>query len=195
SAMCLAAFLYVGQLLPRYHTMRLLIVSYALQLVALTAITVLGLPLSPPGHPFEINAAEAPFRVMLAVLTVPAGALTAVVAWWSVRRWARRPEKKLSLRDIAKPRRVYLVIAAVVMLLYWPAVLENSGAIGYFGRILASALIVAPFLAGHDSHADRRLAVLWSVAILLNAMVGIAASARSIAFYAPVLFGSGYLSA
>src|SRR5262249_28948602 len=109
SAMCLAAFLYVGQLLPRYHTMRLLIVSYALQLVALTAITVLGLPLSPPGHPFEINAAEAPFRVMLAVLTVPAGALTAAVAWWSVSRWARRPEKKPSLSDIAKPRRVYLV--------------------------------------------------------------------------------------
>ena len=192
---CLAAYIAVGRLMPRYYAPRLLIVGYGLQLLALFAIAALGLPLSPAYHPFDVNVADAPFRAVLAMLTVPAGALMAALAWWTVSRSSRLPEKVGPLDDISKRRRVYLVVAAVVLLLYWPAALENSGAIGYVGRILATALMIAPFLAGHDSRADRRLAALWSVAILVNAVVGIVAGTRQMAFIAALLFGAGYISA
>jgi len=193
---CLAAYTAVGRLMPRYYVPRLLTVSYGVQLLALFAIAALGLPLSPPYHPFDVNAGDAPFKAVEAMLTVPAGTLIAAMAWRTVSRSSSRLLEELGpLDNIARQRRVYLLVAAVGMLTYWPAALENSGAIGYFGRILASALMVAPFLAGHDSRADRRLAALWSVVILVNAVVGIAAGTRSMAFIAAVLFGAGYVSA
>jgi hypothetical protein len=192
--LCLAGYILAGRLLPQFYASRLLIASYALQLVALAAIAALGLTLSPPFHPFEVNAAEAPFRVVLAILTVPAGALIAAMAWWVVSRPAQPAEKNASVDNIAKPRRIYLVAAVAAMLLYWPAALENSGVMGYGVRVLASALMMAPFLAGRDSATDRRLGVLWVSAILVSAVVGIAAGSRSKAFIAAVLFGAGYVS-
>ena len=192
---CLAACAAAGRLMPRYYAPRLLIVSYGVQLLALFAIAALGLPLGPPYHPFEVNAGDAPFRTVLAMLTVPAGTLMAAMVCWAISRPSRVPHKADPLNDIAKQRRVYLVVAAVTMLLYWPAGLENAGAIGYVGRILATALMVAPFLAGRDSRADLPLAALWSIAILVNAVIGIAAGTRSMAFIAAVLFAAGYVSA
>jgi len=170
---CLASFIAVGRLLPGYYAMRLLIVSYALQLLALIAIALLGLPLSPTYHPFEANAADAPFTIVLAMLAAPAGALVVALAWWFVSPSSQLAEKISSQEDIAKQRRVYLVIAAFVQLLFWPAALENSGVAGYLVRIAAAALTVAPFLAGRDSQGDRGLARLWCLTLLVNGVVGI----------------------
>jgi hypothetical protein len=192
---CVLFCIRLGRWLPQYYTIRLLIIANALQLVALGAIAALGLPLSPPSHPFNVDVAEAPFRVVLAMLTVPAGALIAAWLWRAVSGSSRCLRREEPLAKIAKGRRVYLVIACVAMLLYWPSALEDSGVIGYFGRILAAAFMVAPFLAGRDSLADRHLAVMWSVGLLVNSVIGMAAGSRSMAFIAVVLFGAGYVSA
>lgn len=188
-------YLVARRLTPRYYAPRLLIVSYGLQFVALAAIAALGLPLSPPYHPFEVNAGDDPVRAVLAMLTVLVGALVAAMVWRFVSRSSGLAEYTDPREDVARQRRPYLIIAALVQLLFWPAALENSGALGYAGRIMAAALIASPFLAGRDSRRDRGLATLWSVTILLNAGIGLAAGTRSKAFVAAVLFVAGYISA
>src|SRR5262249_11383309 len=95
---------------------------------------------------------------------------------------------------IRRQRRVYLLFAAAVHLLYWPSTLEISGVIGYLGRILATALMVAPFLAGRDAREDRGIARVWLITILLNAAIGIVAGTRSKAFIPAVLFVAGFVS-
>ena len=192
---CVVTYLAGGRLTPRYYGPRLLIVSYGLQFLALAAIAALGLPLSPQYHPFEVNAGDNPVRAVLAMLTVPVGALVAATVWRFVSRSSGPAEHTAPREDVARQRRPYLVMAAVVHLLFWPAALENSGAVGYATRILAAALVASPFLAGRDSRRDRGLVALWSLTILLNAGIGLAAGTRSKAFVAAVLFVAGYISA
>ena len=192
---CVAAYLSLRRLFPRYYAMRLLIVGYGLQLLALAAIAAMGVPLSPPYHPFEANAADAPFRVVLALLTIPTGTLIAGLTWLFFSRLSGGVERPEPSDDVAAPRRVYLVIAAFMQLLYWPAALENSGAAGFAARSVGAALMVAPFLAGRDVRRDRRLAALWCFIILANGVVGIAAGSRSKAFFTLVFFAAGYISA
>jgi hypothetical protein len=193
---CSFAYFTVGRLQPRYWAPRLLLVSYALQFLTLAAIAIVGLPLSPPYHPFQINAADAPIRAVVAMLTVPAGTVIAAVAWWF---FARRSPVivESSQRDdaAASQRRVYLIFAALAHLAYWPATLENAGVLGYIVRVVATALIVAPFLAGRDSRHDRGLAAMWCSVVLINAVIGISAGTRSKALIAAVLFAAGYVSA
>ena len=108
---CLTAYVLVGRLMPRYYTARLLTVGYGTQLFALFATAVLGLPLVPPYHPFDVNLGEAPFRTVAAMLTVPVGVLLAALGCWAV----SRPVHALAIRPLqhsAGERRVYLVIAA-----------------------------------------------------------------------------------
>jgi hypothetical protein len=192
---CLLSYVAVSRLMPRYYAARLMIVAYAVQLLALAAMAALSLPLGPQYHPFEINAADAPIRSVLAMLTVPIGAVAAAGVWYFFSRLSKRQETVSDPEDVAARRRVYLIIGALAHLLYWPAGLENSGPIGYLGRVLATVMIMAPFLAGHDSWNDRRLATLWSFTIFVNAAIGIAAGTRSKALIAAVLFVAGYISA
>jgi hypothetical protein len=192
---CLSACLGVGRLLPSYYAMRLLIVGYALQLMVLVAIAALGLPLSPGYHPFEVNAADAPLRVVLAIVAVPVGTLLAALAWRFVSRQSPAVEKLDPLDAIAKQRRVYLVIAAFAQLLYWPAALESAGVAGYLVRVVVAALMVAPFLAGRDSRGDRSLASLWCLIILVDVVVGIASGSRAKALGVALFFVAGYISA
>jgi hypothetical protein len=192
---CLIAYVGVGRLMPKYCAVRLIVVSYTLQLIALAAVAALGLPLTPPHHPFDISASDAPIQAVLAMLIVPAGAVIAAFVWWKVSQFSRRSKTVSSPEDIAARRRVYLVIAALAHLLYWPAGLEDSGAIGYIGRVLATALVCAPFLAGRDSWVDRPLAAFWSFVLLVNAAIGIAAGTRAKALVAVVLFAAGFISA
>jgi len=192
---CFFAYLAVGRLLPDYWAPRLLLVSYELQFFTLAAIAIVGLPLSPPYHPFEVNAADAPVRAVLGMLTVPAGTLMAAAIWWFFARRFSAIVESSSPEQAARQRRVFLIFAAFAHLAYWPATLENSGMLGYAVRVVATALIVAPFLAGRDSRRDRGLAVLWSLVVLANGVIGVAAGTRSKALIAAVFFAAGFVSA
>jgi hypothetical protein len=190
----LLAYMAVSRLETEYYGPRLLILTYGLQFAALTAIATLGLPLSPPYHPFEVNVEDAPLKAVMAMLTVPVGVLLAVALWWLVGHRLRIAAEARPHKDVSRQRRVYLVIAALTQLMYWPAGLENSGLAGYVVRTLAAAWIVAPFLAGRDSHEDRGLAALWMITLLVNAAIGIAAGTRSLALIPAVLFTAGYVT-
>jgi len=191
---CLLSYVAVERLVRRSVALRLLILSYALQLVALACIAAFGLPFSPPYHPFQIDISESPIRSVAAILTAPVGTLIAGLLWSFISHLAARPEAASRTEDVAGRRRIYLIIAAVAHLLYWPAGLESSGIFGYVGRILATGLVCAPFLAGYDSATDRRLRALWLFTIVINACIGIVAGIRAKAFIAGVLFAAGYIS-
>src|SRR5262249_7548070 len=134
------------------------------------------------------------FRAVLAILTVPAGTGIVALTWRAFKSRSGPPKSVQPSDGAAKKRRAYLVVAAAVMLLYWPATLEDSGTLGYLGRIAAAALTITPFLAGRDSYSDRRLAAIWIGTIVVNAVVGISAGTRS-GLMAAVLFGAGHVSA
>ena len=195
TVLCGLAYLAVVRMAPKFYAPRLLILSCGLQLFALAATAMMGLPLSPPYHPFDANVVDAPLRCVAALLIVPAGTLVVALLWRLVSSLSPdRREIAVSDEKIRKQRRVYLVIAAVLHVLYWPATLEASGLIGYVGRILAAALIVAPFLAGRDARGDRGLARVWTLTILVNIAIGVAAGTRSKAFVPAVLFVAGFIS-
>jgi hypothetical protein len=195
TVLCVLAYIAAARLLPKFYAPRLLILSCGVQLLALTTIAMMGLPLSPPYHPFEANVSDAPFRVVSALLMVPAGTLLVALLWRLVSHLSPdRSERPISDQETRSQRRVYLVVAAIVHLLYWPSTLESSGALGYLGRVLAGALIAAPFIAGRDAREDRGLAHLWWLALLLNAIIGAAAGTRSKAFIPAVLFVAGFIS-
>jgi len=194
-ALAAVAYLAVSRLMPGYDTPRLLIGSYGLQLCVLAAIAALGLPLGPPYHPFEVSAGDAPIRAVLAMLTVPAAVLLVSLAWWSTHRSLNTAAPTGAVDDIARRRRPYLVLAALLQLLYWFGTLEDSGAAGYAVRVVATALMAAPFLAGRDSVASPGLAALWIPILLVNAVVGVAAGTRSQALIPVVLFTVGCVSA
>ncbi len=191
---CVVACFWIARLLPRYVTLQVLIVSYAIQLAALATIAAIGLPLSPPAHPFDVNPAATPFRAVLAMLLVPVGGLLAAVLWRFASVLRRSPPAAEDQSDIAAERRVYLVFGALLQLLYWPAGLDNAGATGYAVRILASGLTVVPFLAGRDSRDDKGLRRIWLATIAINALIGIVVGARTHAFFPVVLFAAGYIS-
>src|SRR5262249_57917220 len=81
AALSLIADIFVSHLLPGYTAPRLLIATYALQLATLAAIAAMQLPLSPPYHPFDVNAADAPFRAVAPMLIVPVTTVVVACAW------------------------------------------------------------------------------------------------------------------
>jgi len=192
---CFAAYVAVARLLPRYYAPRLFIVAFQLQCLALAGIALLGLPLGPPFHPFDVNAADAPVRSVLAMVMVPVGALAAVALWRLFSGLSGAIiDAPAEDANVVADRRMYLLCAAALQLLYWPATLEGAGTIGYVTRVLATALLAAAFLAGRDSRKDKRLAGVWITAIVVNVVIGIAAGTRAKAFVAMVLFAAGYIS-
>jgi hypothetical protein len=192
---CLFVYLIVGRLVPTYFAPRLLTLSSGLQLLALVALVAVGLPLSPPYHPFDISVADAPITAVSGLLMVPLGALLGALIWWGLGSFRRSPDESTKQRRVDGQRRAYLMIAAILQLLYWPAATEDSGVTGYVVRILVTALMVAPFLAGRDSRSDHQLARWWWLSMCLNAAVAIAAGSRSKALIPAVLFVAGYISA
>jgi len=192
SAICYGA---AARLLPGYYAPRLLIVSYALQLLALVTIAGLGLPLGPPSHPFEINIGDAPIRAVLAIVAIPIGTVIVGLGWAFVSGLGM-PRLSDAQRRIDSPRqrRPYLLVAAALQLLYWPAALLSAGWIAYAVRIAEGGLVVAPFVAGRDSRDDRGMFGVWCTTILLDAVVGIAIGARSKALTPGVLFVAGWIS-
>jgi len=180
--------------MPQYYAPKLLISSYALQLVALLAIALLGLPLGPPHHLFEINVGDSPIRAVLAIVTVPVATVLVALGWVFLRNLSTKPNAaQVADIDVSR-RRIYLFVAAALQLLYWPAALLSYGFVGYVVRILEGALMVAPFIAGRDSHGDRAMRCVWCPTILLNAVVAIAVGGRSKALMPCVLYGAGWIS-
>src|SRR5581483_4331080 len=176
------------------YSPRLLILACGLQLFALAAIAVLGLPLGPPYHPFAVNVADEPFRVVQPLTLLALGGLATAAAWRFATR-TRPVGPNLDTDDARSDRRLFLVLSALIHLAYWPATLPASGIVGYVIRIGAAALVGAPFLAGRDSYRDGALARIWWATVLVNVAVGIMAGTRSRAFIPVVLFAAGLISA
>src|SRR5262249_57719080 len=107
--------------------------------------------------------------------------------------WSDGPLDVVATDRLAKQRRLYLIVIAVIHLLYWPATLDGAGFAGYVCRVLATALIAGPFLAGRDSVRDRGLAWIWLGTIAINAAIGIVAGTRSKVLVAAVLFAAGFI--
>src|SRR5205814_1327549 len=118
SAICFAA---VTRLIPQYYAPKLLIISYAIQLVALLAIALLGLPLGPPHHLFEINVGDAPLRAVLAIVTIPVATVAVALGWTFLRNLSTKPATPQAVDIDVSRRRIYLFVAAALQLLYWPA--------------------------------------------------------------------------
>jgi hypothetical protein len=89
--------------------------------------------------------------------------------------------------------RIYLTFAAVLLLLYWLGAREGTGPVGYLIRVLSSALLGVPFLAGLFATRFAGVRSLWVVAMIINAVVGIAVGSRLVAFLPITLYSIGYI--
>ena len=195
SVLCALIYVATTRLLPRIYSPRLLLVGIGTQLIALTLIATLGLPLSPPYHPFALDVSDAPLRVVLPLILLAVGVLPTALVWRFFDRTHFGFSGRLDDGAARSERRVCLILAALVHLAYWPATMEGAGVTGYIVRIVSTAWLVSPFLAGRDSRHDRNLALIWWGTIAVNTAIGVILGTRSRALIPAVLFAAGWISA
>jgi len=186
SAACTAGCIRVC---PQRLTPPAVAAACSLQFFWLLFLTILGAPLGPVFHSFQFDLSQDPLRGLLPSMAMPTACFLTAVACAS-RRAA--PHSAYHNLFLAGSRTVfYLKAAAVLQLLYWLAVSEDSGILGYVTRVLASSLFLAPCAAGALSRDDRGLARVWVISLVLNAVVGLLVGGRYIALAPVALFMIG----
>jgi hypothetical protein len=88
----------------------------------------------------------------------------------------------------------YLTATGGLLIFYWFAAIEGSGAIGYVVRVLSTTLLFVPFLAGVFSARFRAVRNFWFVVLAINASIGLAAGSRFVALLPIVLYVVGYIT-
>lgn len=87
---------------------------------------------------------------------------------------------------------VFLIIAALLKLVLWVAVLDRGNPIFYFARILAYALDMAPFFAGYFAFKFKKSTALWVVVMGLSLLASFYTGSRGGAFYPIIYFLIGF---
>jgi hypothetical protein len=191
-----AIFLSVKRRAPSLLLPRFAVAAFIVQGVSLLFIPLLGLDTVLRASTYAPDMADAPLVVGVSLLAVPAGILIAVAiasaggivarggaATWRV--WLERPPPGIEK---------FLILAAVVLVLYWFADHPSAGPVGYVVRIIAKSLILMPLIAGRYATRCPRTSVLWIVAMVINAAFGLALGSRFVALVPVVLFAIGYVS-
>lgn len=178
---------------------RLLILIYIVQIASLFLLVAFGLPTIVEASSFAPDLADRPLGAVLPLLVVPLASLLAVTgAIFTRAAFTRsRGTDAGTLREMVSRSspvmRIYLASAAILLLLYWPAARPETGALGYVIRGISTTLIGVPFLVGLFATRFPGIRNLWIVAMVINAIIGLAVGSRFVAFLPITLFPIGYI--
>jgi hypothetical protein len=187
-------FLALGALAPALLLPRLITISYMLQLVWLLAITICQLPTIAPYNRRAPDISAEPIMAVMPLLIVPLGVLSVVLLSWMFKSGAGaiRPLSSI-LEDASQELGIYLFFAALLMLLYWPASLADSGLLGYLIRVFAHTLVLMPLIAGNQAIRLPMVNRFWIVAMAINAFIGLMVGSRGVALMPPCLYAIGFI--
>jgi hypothetical protein len=184
---------------PHSLAPRLLTLNFMVQIVSLFLIVLLGLPTIVQASSFAPDLADRPLGAVLPLLVVPLASLLAVTgAIFTRAAFTRsRGTDAGTLREMVSRSspvmRIYLASAAILLLLYWPAARPDTGALGYVIRVISTVLIGVPFLVGLFATRFPGIRNLWIVAMVINAIIGLAVGSRFVAFLPITLYAIAYI--
>lgn len=168
--------------------------SFGIQLVPLFLIAAFDLPTTAVSSTYAPDLAEHSVLTVASILLVPLATLGSL----RLARWLGllSPELHWRTRDVrlSAAARVMLGGGGLVTLLFWPATLPSAGFLGYAVRIVHTALLMTPFLAGRYGRGRPRLDVFWIAVLAANLLVGIVLGGRFVALLPILLFALGRLS-
>lgn len=174
----------VNRLSRRLIVPTMISVSFVFQLAVLTFYLMVG------GSPiirttfYYPNMADNPLLAVLPLFILPS--VTLVVVFIARDLLWKRSERSALFIDHSNPVEIkklvfYLSIAAILMLLAMPA-LVYFGVLGYFIRVLWSALSMTPMIAGWLSSKNRKVNVIWIAALGAALVLSIVTGSRGTAF-------------
>ncbi len=178
---CSLIFLAMVRLAPEFLLARLITASYALQCFWLIFVAAFNIGVTDETA-LVPDLYQYPYRAVLPNLLVPLAALAAVGVWRML------PLHKPGRRDLWQLTKTapaglnfYLILAAVVMLAYWPASQEDVGVWGYAVRILQRSFGFMPLLMGRYFRQFPWTNRFWLVVLAINAVIGMTIGGRSVA--------------
>ncbi|MEW6731317.1 MAG: hypothetical protein AB1489_08260 [Acidobacteriota bacterium] len=195
--MALSGLIYfaIRALAPSIILPRIIVLSYTLQLFWLTLIVALDLPTAPLYNDIAPDISEYPLLATLPSLIIPIGTLCGTLLFRLF-----QPEQKVSpiysSAIDAPPADLnwYLVFAALIQLLYWPATMESAELAGYLIRVLSQSFILVPFFAGRFANRLPWVRFSWIIVMSINAIIGLVVGARGVALIPLGLFILGIIS-
>jgi hypothetical protein len=193
-ALCSLIFLAIGALTPSLLLLRIVTFAFMMQMFWMLLITLVDAPTFLSNSVITTDVTDYPLEGVLPLLLVPLVALGACLVLWLFLKKQRSQPSILSTLVVRPPNlSYYLVFAAVVQLLYWPAAVKNSGSIGYFIRATSYTLTFAPLIAGRYSATLPKTHRMWLIAMSINAAIGLLVGSRLIALLPPSLYMLGYV--
>ncbi len=178
---CSLIFLAMVRLAPEFLLARLIAASYALQCFWLIFVAAFNIGVSDETV-LVPDLYQYPYRAVLPNLLVPLAALAAVGVWrmLPLRRAGRRDFWQLT-KTAPAGLDFYLVLAALVMLTYWPASQEDVGGWGYAVRILERSFGFMPLLMGRYFRQFPWTNRFFLLVLAINAVIGMTIGGRSVA--------------
>lgn len=193
-ALCGLIFFAIGALTPSLLLTRIVTLGFITQMFWMFLIAVSNTPTRPGGNLTAPDAADYPLQAVLPFLLIPLAALGVAFLLWIFRMKSHLPI--LSILDVKhNDIAPYLVLAALIQLLYWPASTENSGVLGYLVRAISYTFAFAPLIAGRYSGKLPNVQRFWIVSMAINAAIGLVVGSRLIALMPPTFYMIGLISA
>lgn len=193
--LCGLTFLAIGAITPSLLLTRIVTLGFMMQMFWMLLIALVGAPTYLANNFITPDAIDYPLECVLPLLLVPLVGLVACLLPWLFPKKQRSQPSILSTLNVRPPNlSYYLVFAAVIQLLYWPAAVENSGSIGYFIRATSYTFTFVPLIAGRYASTLPKTHRLWLIAMSINAVIGLLVGSRLISLLPPALYMIGHLT-
>lgn len=193
-SLCGLIFLAIGFLTPSMLLTRIVSLGFMMQIFWMLLIALIGAPTFLSNNYITPDAIDYPLESVFPLLLVPMVALVSCLLAWLLQKRQSRASVLLTLNVRAANVSYYLLFAAAIQLLYWPAAVKDSGSIGYFIRATSYTFTFAPLIAGRYSRTLPKVHRLWLAAMFVNAVVGLLVGSRLIALLPPALYMIGYVT-
>jgi hypothetical protein len=194
-ALCGLIFLSIGALVPSLLLTRIVTLGFMMQMFWMSLIALVGAPTYLPRSLLTPDAVDYPFEGVVPLLLVPLVVFAVCLFAWIFLKKQKAQSSLLSTLNIRPPDLSnYLIVAAAIQVLYWPAALENAGSIGYFVRATSYTLTFVPLVAGRYASTLPKTHRLWLIAMSINAVIGLLVGSRLISLLPPALYMIGYIT-
>ena len=183
------------RMFPESIVPKVALIAATLQILWLFLLAFFDFDTRVPSTDLPVDLRDFPVLASVPMLLAPAGMLLAGVLVFGLRRFTGRrtraaEQEALSNTDETLPGdpktlTVLLVVLAVLQVMVW---VPGAGVL----HVLAAVFSLTPFMAGRYARNLKIAHRVWMVALAISFVLGVVASARSLAFFPAGFYAIGY---